>query len=157
MQNEVKKKKKENEKQKIFTFADRVSELYDESRNVTCFNCEQKKHYANECSKSRQSQMKKTRSSSITAQIILSTKTKERKKNLSKCILSDSIIIVITKSEEIKKKRVIQQVKEKRTILKRNERINDEHDRYVAQQENKEDESSNRDESNDMRIMSRMS
>jgi hypothetical protein len=71
--------------------------------------------------------------------------------------LSDSIIIVITKSEEIKKKRVIQQVKEKRTILKRNERINDEHDRYVAQQENKEDESSNRDESNDMRIMSRMS
>jgi hypothetical protein len=62
------------------------------------------------------------------------------------------VITITTRSEEIKKKKVTQQVKKKKIILKRNERINDEHDKYVKRQEKKD----NRDKSNNMKIMSRM-
>jgi uncharacterized protein with von Willebrand factor type A (vWA) domain len=100
--------------------------------------------------------MRKTNSSSITAQAILSNEAKRREKSLSKCILSNAVVAAITRSEEIKKKRMTQQAKKKRIILKRNEKINDEHDRYVAQQDDKKNETENRNESNDMKMMSRM-
>ncbi len=40
--------------------------------------------------------------------------------------------------------------------MKKNKRINDEHDKYMTQQNNKKDESSNQNESNDMNTMLRM-
>ncbi len=107
---------------------------YDESRNVTCFNCQEKKHYVNKCSNLRQ--LRKMSSSSITTQAILSQK--DRQNHLMKCVLFDSIIMtVITKSEEIRKKKTITQVKKKRTIVKKNKRINKKHDKYVKNQEKK--------------------
>jgi hypothetical protein len=102
--------------------------------------------------------MKKTKSSLITTQVILSNEAKKREEHLSKCVLFDSTIIAITtRSEEIKKKNVTQQAKDKRIILKRNERINDEHDKYVQQQRREEAENeNNRDELNEMKTMSEM-
>jgi hypothetical protein len=109
LQNETRKTTKieEENDHKSLTFENKASESYDESRNVICFDCEQKKHYVNECSKSRQ--MRETKSSLITTQVILSIETKEREEHLSKCVLLDSAVIAITtRSEEIKKKEVTQ-------------------------------------------------
>jgi hypothetical protein len=156
MQSEAKNSiKNDEESERKTTTKFRMPESYEEFRNVTCFNCDQKDHYANECSKSRQ--MRETKSSSITTQIILSIRD-QKKENLTKCVLFDSIVIAaIIRSGEIKKKKVTQQTKEKRIVLKRNERINDEHDRYLKNQErNEKADSSNRNESNHMTVMSEM-
>lgn len=147
--NESKMKKSKQSKTKEF-------ESYEESRNMTCFNCEQKDHYANECAESKQ--MRKMKSSSIITQVILSCQNKS-KENLIECVLSNSIVIAtIIRSEEIKKKEMIQQAKEKRTILKRNERIIEEHDRYLNQQERNEKQTNkkNRNEFENMKAMSEM-
>jgi hypothetical protein len=54
MQNEIKKQNKnENEKKSKLFNEKRASKSYKRSKNVICFNCEQKDHYVNECSKSR--------------------------------------------------------------------------------------------------------
>jgi hypothetical protein len=100
--------------------------------------------------------MRKTKSSSITTQVILPTETKEKKTHLSECILSENVVTTITRSEEIKKKEITQQAKKKRTVLKRNKRINDEHDKYLKQQEKKKKEMKNehnRNETNEMKAM----
>ncbi len=155
MQNKIKKQNKNENEEKSKSFnEERASRSYEESRNVNCFNCEQKDHDANECSKSRQ--IKETNSSFITTQVILSNEAKRREENSSKCILSNADVIIIIKNEEIKKKKMTQQAKKKKIILKRNKRINDEHDRYVTQQDDKRNETKNRNESNDMKMMSRM-
>ncbi len=106
------------------TAESRESDMYEEFRNVICFNCQKKKHYANECSNSRQS--REMRSSSITTQVILFNRDKQN--HLAECVLSDQMIVVTIRSEEIRKKRATAQVKKKKTILKRNERINEKHE-----------------------------
>ncbi len=115
---------------------ERKSETYEESRNVICFNCQKKEHYANECSNSRQS--RKMRSSSITAQTILSQRSNQD--HLADCVLSDQMIAATIRSEEIRKKEAEALVKKKRMLLKRNERINEEHVKYVKNQEKKQEE-----------------
>lgn len=99
--------------------------------------------------------MRETGPPPITAQAILPNEAKKREGHLSGCVLPDpAVIAATTRSGGIKKKGVTQQAKDKRTILKRNERINDEHDKYVQQQgrEGAEDEN-NRDELNEMETM----
>jgi hypothetical protein len=137
MQNE-KRESNSNEKKELKSSVaskDKQFESYDEWRNVIYFNCDQKKHDANECSKSRQ--MRKTESSLITIQIILSQRDKHD--NLIDCVLFDQIVIATTRSEEIRKKEATTQVKKKRIILKRNERINEEHDKYLKSQDQEQE------------------
>jgi hypothetical protein len=53
------------------------------------------------------------------------------------------MIIATIKSEEIRKKEIIAQVKKKRIILKRNKRINEKHDKYLKQQNQEQNNSKN--------------
>jgi hypothetical protein len=108
----------------------KMLESYEKSRNVTCFNCQQKNHYANECSEFKQS--REMKSSSITTQAILSQRDKHD--HLAECVLSNQIVVVTTRSEEVRKKEVTAQVKKKKIIFKKNERINEVHDKYLKSQ-----------------------
>jgi hypothetical protein len=134
MQNEKKevnlneKKESKNSDVKIKQF-----ETFEEFRNVICFECDEKKHYANECLNSRK--FKEMKSFLITAQVILSSRDKQD--NLAECVLFDQVIVATTRSEEIRKKKITAQIKKKRTIFKKNERINEKHDKYLKQQKQK--------------------
>jgi Na+-translocating ferredoxin:NAD+ oxidoreductase RnfC subunit len=64
------------------------------------------------------------------------------------------VITTTIRSEKIKKKETTQQIKNKRIILKRNKKINDEHDKYVKQQ--KKEAENNRDEFDEMNALSKL-
>ncbi len=130
MQNERKNKTfddDEEKEQEEFIKEERVFNIneYEDSRNVICFDCDEKEHYVNECSNSRK--LREMRSSSITTQTILSSRNKQN--NLTECVLSNQVITVTIRSEEIRKKKITTQVKKKRIIFKKNERINEKHDK----------------------------
>jgi thiol:disulfide interchange protein len=131
MQNEKKEVNLNEEKESKDSDVEiRQLETFEESRNVICFECDEKKHYVNECLNSRK--IRKMKSFLITAQIILSPRDKQN--NLAECVLFDQVIVATTRSEEVRKKEITAQIKKKRTILKRNERINEKHDKYLKQQ-----------------------
>jgi hypothetical protein len=161
MQNEKRKisLNEEDETKDATSTKARQLESYEESRNVICFNCNEREHYANECSKSRQS--REMKSSSITTQAILSQK--GRHDNFAECVLLDQIVAVTIRSGGVRKKEVTAQVKKKKIILKRNERINEKHDKYLKSQgreQKKEQESReknmNKEQTADVEKMSRM-
>jgi hypothetical protein len=56
---------------------------------------------------------------------------KKREKHLSRCVLLDQIITITMKSDKIRKKNAATQIKKKKTKLKKNERINKKHDKYI--------------------------
>ncbi len=121
---------------------------YEKSKNVICFDCDEKKHYVNECSNSRK--LKKMKSSFITTQIILSSRDKHD--NLAKCVLSNQVVIVTIRSEEIRKKKITIQAKKKKIILKKNERINKEHDKYLKQQEQEQEQKRSKSSKDEMSL-----
>jgi hypothetical protein len=106
MQNERKNKildDDEEKEQEEFIEKERAFNIneYEESRNVIYFDCDEKEHYANECSNSRK--LREMKSSSITTQTILSSRNKQN--NLAECVLSNQMIAITIKNKKYEKRK----------------------------------------------------